>query len=335
MTLSMQITVVIFLIWLSAFFAGSETGVYRLSRIRLRLGLQQRKPLYKLLAGIIHDSHGLMISLLIGNNIANYLTTSIVTYMLLSQIDNPHQAEFYATLIMTPVLFVFVDIIPKSVYYYRSDKIMPRLSPILWIFYELFRWSGFVAFLKIMSRGINRLFGSSGDAGAAIAATGRHRIKQIIHETREEGILSPLQQDIMHSLVDAPNILISQVMLPLEKVQMLPLNSNRETLLIKLKESSYARLPVYEERRNNVLGFVNIYKILAQETEFEILTEFLEDIAEYKSSISVIDAINSMRKLEQKIAVVSDEHRHGRKQTLGIITLADLVEQLTGKLSHA
>ena len=109
MNLSIQIIVVIFLIWLSAFFAGSETGVYRLSRIRLRLGLQQRKPLYKLLAGIIHDSHGLMISLLIGNNIANYLTTSIVTYMLLSQIDNPHQAEFYATLIMTPVLFVFVD----------------------------------------------------------------------------------------------------------------------------------------------------------------------------------------------------------------------------------
>ncbi|MBN1126094.1 MAG: DUF21 domain-containing protein, partial [Sedimentisphaerales bacterium] len=112
MTLAMQILFCLILILLAAFFAGSETGVYRLSRFRLRLGIQQHRPMYSLLAKIISDSHGLMLSLLTGNNLANYLVTSLVTYMLIRYGDSQHAAEAHATMIMTPILFLFGEILP-------------------------------------------------------------------------------------------------------------------------------------------------------------------------------------------------------------------------------
>ena len=102
MVVSLGITVVVILIGASGFFAGSETGVYRLSRFRLRLGVERKLPFYGMLGKIVKDGQGLVLSVLIGNNLSNYLATSIVTYLFLRTTTSDHTAEFYATLVMTP-----------------------------------------------------------------------------------------------------------------------------------------------------------------------------------------------------------------------------------------
>lgn len=114
MLLFSQIIICVVLVAVGAFVSGSETGIYRMSRVKLRLGVEQNKPLFTLLGKTMHDSTALVFSMLIANNLVHYLVTSFVTVILLSSLANPHTAELYTTVILAPVLFVFSEVIPKK-----------------------------------------------------------------------------------------------------------------------------------------------------------------------------------------------------------------------------
>jgi putative hemolysin len=337
MIVTLGITVVVLLICLGAFFAGSETGIYRLSRFNLRLGAEQKRPFYILLTDLIKDGQGLVLSVLIGNNLANYLATSTVTYLLLSKAANAHTAELYATVIMTPLLFVFVDIIPKSVYYYRADSLMPRFAPLLWLFNKIFTWSGIVKFLKMISGILNRILGLSPNSSAAISATGRHHIRQIIQETRDEGIVSSIQLDIMHRLVNAGGMPVREIMIGFSRVKKLNLKTDRTALLANLKRYAFSRLPVYKDAPTNIVGYINTYEALGQGRKFSSLDSFLKPLEQVSSTATVVEAINIMRRKNHRMLLVVQGPAHSRKdkaKLLGIVTIKDLVGVLTGELGH-
>lgn len=321
------------LIALGAFFAGSETGIYRLSRFRLRLGIEHKKPFYALLGKVMDDSTGLVFSMLIGNNLVHYLVTSIVTVILLATAVTTHAAQLYATCLMAPTLFIFSEVIPKNVYYHRADTLMPRFAPLLWFFHKLFTYSGAIALLKTISRTFTALLGLPATTSGAITTARTGYIRQIIRETRDEGILSPVQNDIMNRLINIPNITIASVMTPITKTEMLKVSSDRTQVLALLRRCSYTRLPVYEHSHNNITGFVNIYEVLRSGEEFQNLRDFLKPIARFAATTSVIDAMNRMRRQNHKIVLVVPEYAR-RKRPFGIVTMKDLVEEFTGELAQ-
>ena len=336
MLLTLQFIAVFILISLGGFFSGSETGVYRLSRFRLRLGTEQGKKLYKMLSKIMADSQGLVFAILIGNNLVNYLATSTVTLIIL-RTRMHEQAAFYATLIMTPVLFTFSEVIPKNIFYYRSDTLMPRIVPALWIFNKLFTITGAVGLLKLISSVFNRLFDTAAEASTAISASRAGQIKQIVHETREEGILSTVQNDIINRLLQMPDINIALVMTPISKTEMINLHSDRGAVLKILKRSVFTNLPVYESSKSNIIGFIRIYDVLADESEFKDLRKFVMPLETFTATTPVIEAMNNMRKQNLKIVLVGGQANAKQKKqqrAMGIVTMKDLVEELTGELAQ-
>ena len=119
---------------LGGLFSGSETGLYQLSRLRLRLGIEKKQLPFVILGRCLHDSSGLLLSLLIGNNLVNYLATSLVTTAFLGRLgaEFEHRAEFLATLVMVPILFVFSELIPKNLFFLscgRADA-LPLTGPL-------------------------------------------------------------------------------------------------------------------------------------------------------------------------------------------------------------
>jgi CBS domain containing-hemolysin-like protein len=333
MALIYQIPACLLLIALGGFFAGSETGVYRLSRFRLRLGIERKRPFYALLGKIMDDSPGLVLSMLIGNNLVHYLVTSIVTVMLLAGALSSHAAEIYATVLIAPILFIFSEVIPKNVCYHRADVLMPRFAPLLWFFHKLFTCSGVVALLKTISRIFNALLGPPAASAGAIPITPAGYIRQIIRETRDEGILSSVQNDIMNRLVNVPHVIIASVMTPIAKTEMLDVNTAGPDVLTRLRRCPYTRLPVYEHDRNSIIGFINIYEALRTGRDFENLRDFIKPIERFRTTTSVIDAMNRMRRQNLKIVlVVPDSAR--RKRPSGVVTMKDLVEELTGELAQ-
>lgn len=333
MLLIFQILICVVMVILGGFFAGSETGIYRLSRFRLRLGMEKKHYSYTLLGKMMDDSGGLVFSMLIGTNLVHYIVTSIVTVIFLGLSKSEHAAQLYATVLMAPVLFVFSEVIPKNIYYYRADVLMPRFAVILWFFHKLCNWSGVVGLLKLISRMFVRLLGASADGPAAITTPGPNLMKQIIRETHDEGILSSVQNDIMNRLVNIPNITLSSVMVPINKTQMLELKTPRPDVMEKLEKYNITRLPIYETRRSNIIGFVNIYEVLGSGVNFQNLRDFVKPIGRSNAACSVIDAINRMRNQNHKIVLVTSAYSGGRKP-LGIVTMKDLVEEFTGELAE-
>ena len=152
------------------------------------------------------DSTGVIFSMLLGSNLAANIATSLVTYMFLRANQTQINAEFYATLIMVPMLFVFANLIPKNVYFYMADWLMPRLAPLAFAIHRIFVICGAVGLLKLLSRLFARLAGAQTVSEQIVSAAQRHHIRQIIQETQEEGMLSPVQTQIIERLVNMPSV---------------------------------------------------------------------------------------------------------------------------------
>lgn len=328
------ILAVIAMVFFCAFFSGTETGIYRLSRFRLRIGLEQRRSLFGVLDKLMADSAGVIFSMLLGSNLAANIATSLVTYMFLRAHHTQLNAEFYAALIMAPVLFVFANLIPKNVYFYMADRLMPPLAPPAFAIHRIFVISGAVGLLKLLSRSFARLAGAPAATEEVVSAAQRPHIRQIIQETQEEGMLSPVQTQIIERLVNMPSVGIGSVMAPLARVQMLSVNAARTDLLNVLKQMPFRRLPVYRKDASDILGYIDIYETLGQQGDFTSLQPFIKPLVPLNADMPIIEALNTMRNNRLPIALVARFDRHGAPLPLGIVTMKDLVEELIGELAE-
>lgn len=329
---------IVLFITLAGLFAGSETGMYRLSRLRLRLGIEKKKLSLVILGRCLHDSNGLLLTMLIGTNLAHYLATSFITYIFFTYVflrkaGAEHNAELFATLLTAPTLFVFSELIPKNIFFYRSDFLMPYLSPFLYGFHKILSWCGIIPLLKFISSQLIRLSSLTHPPKTVMTSTKRHQVQAILQDTHEEDILSPVQTDMINRLVGISHITIRSVMIAIHKVQTVDVNTNSIALLNKLKKYTYSRLPVFEGQLGNIIGFVNIYEALGSSEKFNNLNKYIKPILKVHSDTTVTDAINIMQKEKQKILLVMKSGR-GQEKALGIVTMKDLVEELLGELAE-
>jgi putative hemolysin len=191
-----------------------------------------------------------------------------------------------------------------------------------------------VPLLKFISGFFVRLAGAASSPKSVITSAQRHKVQAILQDTREEGILSSVQTDIINRLVSISNIRIRSVMIPINNVQMVDVNSDNSALLSKLKKCAFTRLPVIENRAENIIGFINIYETLSSSEQFANLQKFVKPIRKVDANTTVTDTINIMQRENQKIVLVMKIGRAGQEKPIGIVTMKDLVEELLGELAE-
>jgi CBS domain containing-hemolysin-like protein len=328
------VLVVFILVVLAGLFAGAETGMYHLSRLRLRLGIEQKKLSFVLLGRSLRDSSAMLISMLLGTNLAQYLGTSIVTIVVLNKVGSEHATEIVAMFITVPIFFIFSETIPKNLFYHHSDGLMPVVSPVLYFFDKIFVYSGAVHILRFISKSLARIAGSPLSSEGPFSTIRSSHIKAIAQETSEEGVLSPVQTDIINRLAGISHVRIRSVMTGMSKVQRVDFDSDKESLFKKLKKYEYSWIPVTSGHRENIIGFVNIYECLTSNRDFENLGEFMRPIKRLRADMSVIESINIMQKENEKMALVTRIGYAGGEKPVGIVTMKDLVEELLGELAE-
>jgi len=328
------ILIIVLAVALAGLFAGAETGIYQLSRLRLRLGVEKKQLSFIVLAKAIHDSPALLLTTLIATNLTHYLATSIVTYIFLSKLEFENTAELFAMLVTTPILFIFAELIPKNIFFHRADSLMPFLSPFLLLSQKFFTLCGIVPLLKYISGLFTRLTSSPFPSNDIITNSQRHQIDALLLETQEEGIFSTMQTDIINQIVMISNIHISTVMTPLSKVRTVNVCSSNSALLNILNNCTYTRLLVYEDNSSNIMGFINIYDCLTSTKQFTDLHSFIKPISKLPLNTTVSDVIDFMQSEKQKIILVTKTSHTGREKPVGIVTMKDLVEELLGELAE-
>jgi putative hemolysin len=318
---------------LAGLYAGSETGIYRLSRLRLRLGVEKGRWSAILLSTALHDSSGLLLSLLLGTNLSHYLATSLITSMFLGFVASAHAAEVYTTVLMAPLLFIFSELIPKNVFLHQADRLTSLVAPLLYVSHKAFTWCGVVPLLKLASRFFARLLGSRVSSDLPITAGQGQQVRALLRDTQEEGLLSTIQSEMLDRIVNIPTVRLDTVMVPLARVRMVEIHCDRNMLREQLRQHARTRLPVWQETPEHVVGFVDVYEALGSGAEFTGVEKFLQPIRSMDAGTPIIDALDVMRREQRKIVLVT--RRRGKREVpAGIVTMKDLVEELMGELAE-
>jgi putative hemolysin len=333
MSSAVSILLTILMVLAAGLFAGAETGIYRLSRLRLRLGVETGRWRAMLLARTMQDSAGLLLSLLVGTNLAHYVATSLITGLFLGLVVSEHVAELYAMIVAAPLLFIFSELIPKNVFLHRANVLTSLVAPLLYASHKVFTWCGAVPLLKLMSRLFARLIGSPASPKALIASSQSHQVRAILRDTQEEGLLSDVQTQMVDRIADIPTVRLSTVMVPLNLVHAVPLRTDRAALRKGLEKHTWTRLLVWENTPFEIVGFINVYEVLGTGEEFTDLRKFLLPLRSLDSDTSITEAINVMRREQLRIVLVT-RPRGRREVPMGIVTMKDLVEELLGELAE-
>jgi CBS domain containing-hemolysin-like protein len=318
---------------MAGLFAGAETGMYQLSRIRLRLSVEKKQGLASLLARTLHDGPGLLVVTLVGTNMAIHLATSTVTLQMMARTENAHAAEWLATLIITPILFVFSELIPKNLFLFRADALMPLVSPILFVSYQLLRWCGVVRLLQVISSYLARLTGTPAPSKTAAESLRRHEIAAILKDTQDEGFLTAIQTGMMNRLVVACTTPVKAVMTRFKEAEKVQVTCSRDQLQQMLEGHNFTRVLVYRDTPDQILGFVNVYQAMVLGQSFTSLESFIKPLHTIEADTPVTDAIDRMQRDKLKILLVTHASRHQVLHPVGIITMKDLAEELLGELA--
>jgi CBS domain containing-hemolysin-like protein len=330
MILALTLTLVTVL--LSGVFSGLETGIYRLSRLRLRLGAEKGDLRYVLLSRALRDGSALLLTLLVANNLVNYLATSSVTYLFLT-VASEGRAELLATSTTAPLLFLFGESLPKNIFLYRADVLTPYLGPFLFVVHRVLTWSGVVPLLGLIARFFARLIGTPVPSREIMVSSRVHHVRKILRDTQEEGLLSRIQTDMIDRIADIAGLRLSTVMIPMSQVRAASLQTGRATIMDELRKHAFTRLLVWQNAPANIVGYVEVYEALASTEDFSSLERFLRPIRGLDADTLVMDAIEVLRREQAKIILVT-RRRGAREVSVGIVTMKDLVEELLGELAE-
>ena len=320
-------------VFFSAMYSGGETGIYQLSSLRLRVGINSGSNSFKALGKALSDRISLLLSILVGNNIVNYIATSFLTYIILRHTESSQGAEFVAAVITTPVLFVFGELLPKSLFYYRPDTLTPRVGTVLYSTQRILQVCGIAPAIKILVRVFTLAKPWEAQAEEVFTTSPRRPIKSLIRDIHEEGVLSPVQADIMQRVDRTGKLILKAVMTSLGQAESLDVSSGREDLIKILQKSPRKRVPVFENSKLNIIGYIDIYEALTCKDDFADIRRFVMPMMEISVWTSVSDAIDQMRTQKSRLVLVTRPAGRRGIVPCGIVTHQELVDQLLGELA--
>ncbi|MEZ6067675.1 MAG: CNNM domain-containing protein [Planctomycetaceae bacterium] len=230
---------------LSAFFSGTETGFYRLSLPRIGIDAQSGDRRAGRLLWFAQRPSYFVATTLVGNNIANYIitiTTSLATVMVFGH--GAEWAEIAATLAITPVIFLFGELLPKNVYYRAPFKRMRREIPLFYGFYLLVL--PFTFPLVLLTKAIERLSKQGGRIPEMLP--GRGRFQQMITHGHCEGVLTQAQSRLATNVLRFATERVSESMTPAHRVLGISNRSDARTILEFARKFGTSAVILFDEQ---------------------------------------------------------------------------------------
>jgi CBS domain containing-hemolysin-like protein len=310
----------------SALFSGMETGAYRLNRVRLYVYASQGSSSAKSLERVVAKPASLIGTLLIGNNICNYVGTAGLGVLLAAMEMPVWQAVLINTVLVTLVLFIFGETLPKDLFAAHADRLMYPLAKVLVFLRTLFTWTGLLPIVVAISALAIKIVGK-GEGGAL---TPRKRVEQLVREGAGVGLISSEQTELAQRALALSKRRIQAECTPWQQVVKVFETTERKALCRLVEESPRSRMPVVNSR-GKIVGVVDmIDALLVDESEAAPVKAAMEPAVFLPGSTTVRQALAKLQNEHIGLAIVT---RADGKPT-GVVTMKDLVEPLTGEIMN-
>ncbi len=309
---------------LSFLYSGLETGTYTVNKIRLDLRAESGLRRAVRLRAMQRRPGKALIVLLVGNNFANYLASAGLV-LLLTRRQSPH-VNAYAAAILTPLIFTFCELLPKHLFYRHGEALTYAFSGFLRLSQWVFTAVGLVWLIQALVWAVTRLAGRQLGPYESPLMRGQH-IASILAEGRASGALTHAQSIIADRVVNLARVRLRDVMVPLEKAVLLPESFTVVQLQQVLRETGHPRVGIYSGPRDNLVGVLNIYDVLLDESGAPPASHVRPPLT-LPEHTGIPEALLALQRRRAVMALVVS--REG--QCVGLATVKDLVEEIVGEI---
>jgi putative hemolysin len=319
---ALDLTVILLALVASAVFSGSETAFYSVSRARIDVEARQGVRSSRLVRRLLSDDLSFLIVVLIGNTLMVELMTW-TTEDLLHARDVPEWGiRTVLALVLTPCVFFFAEVLPKDLFRRRPHALLARTAPFIlasrYVFWPLER------LLFLFTAVLTRVF--TLEPRLLSTVRGREAVLRLLSEGAREGAILPHAEQMARNVLKLRSIEVERCMAPWDGVLVLRLGGSSADLYAAVARSPYTRIPVVAES-GAVLGYVHQLDVLG-EGEGAVVLDHLRPLTVLPSGTPVDRALGRLRSTGQRLAVVGD-----LEQPRGLVTLKDLLEEISGDLT--
>lgn len=309
-----------FLIFLSALFSGSETGFYSLSHLRLEADAKAGLGSARWIKRLLRDETALLITILVGNNLAIELVTLFSEHHLSSSGLVPAAwTDIVLTLTLTPILFFFAELLPKDLFRRRPYTLLAWAVRPMAFFYVLF-WP-LMVLLRLFGQLVQRLLKIDGDDMYRVM--GRDLVFEVLEEGSRGGTLEARAETMARNALGLQSLQVTDVMTTWDRVDKLDLDQPGAREMVS--KARHSRLPAL--RGGVVVGYVHQLEVLTSPTE-EGPENHLHNLLCLEAGTSVQAALGRLRTFGKRAALVGTP-----AAPLGLVSLKDLAERISGDLA--
>ena len=325
-TLGIQITILVALLFFSAFFSMSETALMSMSKIRLRHLVENHVKHAKLTQDLLDHPNQLLGTILVGNNLVNIAASAIATSIAIYFWNN--KGVGIATFLMTLLILIFGEITPKNIAIDYTEEIVLFIAPIMNVFVKIF--SPIVWVLTNFTNGLLHLFGVNKQEKKPLIT--EEELKTIVEVSSQEGVLESDEKEIIDNIFEYIDMRVKDIMIQRMDIVAVDVSATYEEVVAAFGEKQFSRIPVYEDTIDNIVGvlyakdlfFIPVEKI----KQFDIKKYMREPFYTYEF-IKISDFFRRMQGDRIHIAIVLDEYGG----VAGIITMEDIIESILGDIN--
>ncbi|MDD2722026.1 MAG: CNNM domain-containing protein [Gallionella sp.] len=326
---SSLLAILLLLLICSAFFSGSETSMMAINRHRLNHLLRKGNKSAKLTAQLLGKVDKLLGSILLGNTLLNVAAATLTEFIVLRLYGHNELAMLTGTLLITLMLLIFAEILPKIIAASYPERVaLPSsylLTPLITLFHPVVSVAGAIV------KGVLWLL-------RIRVQTDQSQHKMTMEELRgmvleAEHFLPRKHQKMLLNLVDLERITVNDVMVSRTHIEALNIQAEHDTLLQQITTCHHTLLPVYQDTPSNIIGILHIKRVPALMQEDELDMEKLREVllAPYfiPSGTPLLQQLQQFQERHLRLGLVVDEYG----ELLGLVTLENILEEIVGEFT--
>ena len=318
-----QLCILVALLMLSAFFSSAETALTTLSLVKVRSWVEDN-PSKKVLTlqKILDKKNKLISAILIGNNSVNISASSLMTSLVIRVWGNA--AVGIATGVLTLLILLFGEIVPKTWAMYNNENLALAYSGIIYFLMQVLTPVIFI--IDKLSGILLKLLHIDPSKRATMTET---ELKTYVDVSHEDGVIEQEEKNLIYNVFDFSDSVAKDIMIPRIDMTTIDVEANYNELLALFKESMYTRIPVFENDSDNIIGIINVkdFLLVSNKRQFKIRDIMREAYYTYEYK-KTADLLLEMRNITANVALVLNEYG----ATVGMITLEDLLEEIVGEI---
>ena len=323
------VAIIVFCIAMSAFFAASETALTGASRARMHALERNGDRRAALVNRLLRRRERLIGTTLLGNTLVNIGSSAFMTSVLVVLIGE--QGAVWATAIMTVLLLVFAEVLPKTVAINNADRVSLMVARILAPFVAIF--GPILLAVEVLVRGVLRLFGSRTDEGVSILS-GAEELKSAVDLLHKEGNVERSDRDMFGGLLDLGDLTVHDIMVHRTSMTTIQADLPAADLVREVVASPYSRLPLWRGEPDNIVSVLHAKDLVRALTASggDLAALDLEKVAVepwfIPATTSLKDQLQAFRRRKTHFALVVDEYG----VVMGLVTLEDIIEEIVGDI---